>query len=72
LNPATERRLLQIAVAAGGLVPVSAGLLGVVFGTGMVPDGAGGVSLDSHVRYLSGLLLAIGIGFWSTIPWIER
>jgi hypothetical protein len=29
-------------------------------------------SLDSHFRYLSGLLLAIGLGFWSSIPDIER
>jgi hypothetical protein len=26
---------------------------------------------DSHVRYLSGLMLAIGLGFWSTVPKIE-
>ena len=26
---------------------------------------------DSHYRYLSGLLLAIGLGFWSTIAGIE-
>ena len=34
----------------------------------------GGVSAWSadHYRYLSGLLLAIGLGFWSTIPNIER
>jgi hypothetical protein len=29
------------------------------------------ISLDSHVRYLSGLLLGIGIGFWSMVPRIE-
>ena len=28
--------------------------------------------LDSHFRYLSGLLLGIGLAFWSTIPGIER
>lgn len=27
--------------------------------------------LDSHLRYLSGLLFAIGLGFWSTIQGIE-
>jgi hypothetical protein len=26
---------------------------------------------DSHLRYLSGLILAIGLGFWSTVPRIE-
>jgi hypothetical protein len=30
------------------------------------------VGLDSHVRYLSGLLLAIGGLFWSIAPSIER
>ncbi len=32
---------------------------------------AASVSIDSHFRYLSGLLLGIGLGFWSTIPAIE-
>lgn len=37
-------------------------------------DPLGGVSvpLDSHYRYLSGLLLGMGFGFWLTIPHIER
>ena len=26
---------------------------------------------DSHVRYLSGLLMAIGLGYWSTVPRID-
>jgi len=30
-----------------------------------------GIGADSHFRYLSGLLLGIGLGFWSTIPRIE-
>ena len=68
-----ERRLFQIAVALGGIVPVGAGLLGVILGSGMVPDGAlAGLSLDSHVRYLSGLLLGIGLTYWSLIPRIEK
>jgi hypothetical protein len=33
---------------------------------------AANLTLDSHLRYLSGLLLAIGFGFWSTIPRIEQ
>jgi len=73
ISPAAERRLLQAAIAIGGLVPVSAGLLGVLAGAQMIPNEAvGGISLDSHVRYLSGILLAIGLGFWSAIPQIER
>lgn len=74
---ATERRCLQVAVAVAGLVPVSAGLAGVLLGSQMagalaIPEGLRAVSLDSHVRYLSGLLLGIGLAFWSFIPTIER
>jgi hypothetical protein len=29
------------------------------------------ISSDSHLRYLSGLLLGIGLCFWSTVPRIE-
>ncbi len=65
-----NKKLLQIAVAIGGLVPVGAGLSGVVLGPMMV--GGASVPLDSHFRYLSGLLLGIGFGFWSTIPHIEK
>lgn len=66
-----SRRILQGVVAVGGLVPVGAGLAGALSGArafgGALPPGA-----DSQLRYLSGLLLAIGLGFWSTIPAIER
>lgn len=71
MEVASERRLLQAAVAICGLVPVGAGLAGIIAGIGF-SDGAGGVSSDSHFRYLSGLLLGIGLAFWSTIPQIER
>lgn len=29
------------------------------------------IDLDSHFRYLSGLLLGIGLAYWSLIPRIE-
>jgi hypothetical protein len=64
--------MLQLLVALGGLVPVGAGLAGVLLGPALVGRGAGDVSLDSHFSYLSGLLLAIGLAFWWTIPAIER
>jgi hypothetical protein len=66
-----ERKYLQRAVALGGLVPVGAGLFGVIFGLAMTGD-TGSVSADSHFRYLSGLLLGLGLCFWATIPWIEE
>ena len=67
----TERRLLQIAIGTACLVPFLAGGAGVIEGPGMV-KGVGGADLDSHYRYLSGLLLGIGIGFAACIPAIER
>jgi hypothetical protein len=66
-----EKKLLQFCVFAGGLVPVGAGLWGVIFGPSMMNGDPIDVSLDSYFRYLSGLLLAVGLGFWSTVPAIE-
>ena len=71
MNSLTEKRLLQVALALGCLVPLSGGLLGIVFGAGTLDHG-GDVTLDSHARYLSGLLLGVGLGFVSTIPSIEK
>ena len=58
--------MLQLCVALAGLVAVSAGVWGVLNDLG----GQGG-GLASHERYLSGLLLAIGLAFWSTLWDIE-
>ena len=65
-----ERSLLQLCVAVAGFVPVAAGITGTLLGPKFV-DAVVGVGADSHFRYLSGLLLGIGIGFWSTIWRIE-
>jgi Domain of unknown function (DUF4345) len=67
----TERRALQIVVAVASLIPISAGAAGVLFGPAMVAIDGAPTSADSHFRYLSGLLLGIGIGFATTIPRIE-
>jgi hypothetical protein len=67
-----ERRLLQIAVLLAGVVPVSAGAAGVFLGVSLLANAAPGSDLDSHFRYLSGLLLAIGLAFWIMVPRIER
>ncbi len=67
------KRLLQIAVAVGGIVPVSAGLAGAVLGLDMLAgSNMADISLASHFQYLSGILLGIGLGFWSCIISIER
>lgn len=66
-----ERRLLQQAVGVAATVPFAAGLYGVLFGPALTGD-VTSVSADSHFRYLSGLLLGVGLCFWSTIPRIEE
>ena len=71
LRGMSERRLLQAAVAFGCLVPIVGGGLGVVRGPAMVGIAAASAAADAHFRYLSGLLLGIGLGFLSTVPRIE-
>jgi hypothetical protein len=66
-----EKRLLQIAVAVGSIVPLGAGAAGMLLGPRMVEHGLSGADLDSHFRYLSGLLFAIGAAYVTTIPRIE-
>ena len=72
IDPGQERRLLQIAIAAGSLVPLLAGGLGILSGAAMTGLDPAPIDLDSHVRYLSGLLLAIGLAFVASIPAVER
>jgi hypothetical protein len=67
-----ERKALQGAILLLALVPIAAGIAGIIFGASMVDMSAGGASADSHFRYLSGLLLGVGIGFWSCVPDIEH
>lgn len=70
LSPTAEKRCLQAAVVIGSLVPLLAGGAGMLRGPGMIHAAAQG-DLDSHYRYLSGLLFGIGIGFLSCVPGIE-
>jgi hypothetical protein len=56
-------------VELASLVPILAGLFGVLAGAQMFGGGTDGV--DSHFRSLSGLLLGIGFVFISAIPRIE-
>lgn len=65
-----ERRALQIAMLLAGLVPVLGGGAGMIWGAaafGAWP----GASADSQTRYLSGLLLAIGLIVWACVPRVE-
>jgi hypothetical protein len=68
---AMEKRLLQLAILVGGIVPVSAGLEGALRGTRFLGAWPGR-GADSHFRYMSGLLLGIGLVLWGCIPTIER
>ena len=65
----SERNAFRLTVAIAGLVPVGAGIAGVALGTDAfdMTAAARDASLDSHVRYLSGLLLGIGLAFWATL-----
>ena len=63
----SERRALQAATALAAGVPVGVGLWGVLAGVG-----APGAFADSQYRYLSGILLGIGLAFWGMVPTIER
>ena len=66
-----ELRALQLAVFIASFVPVGAGAAGIWLG----PDFAQGVSspdLASHFRYLSGLLMGIGLAFLLAIPKLGR
>jgi Domain of unknown function (DUF4345) len=66
-----ERKLLQIAFALAGLVLVGFGFAGIFFGANFI-DLSGNVVMDSYIRFLKGMLLAIGLIYWSAIPDIER
>jgi len=69
---ATGRRALQVFIGVAGCLPVFAGAAGIVSG----PRFLGGnppwpVDLDSHLRFLSGVFLIVGLAWWSCIPAIE-
>ena len=67
-----ELLAVRCAIALGGCVPVFAGLAGVLLGLEMVGADGAPPGADSHFRYLSGLLLGLGLGFWSCIPALPR
>ena len=73
MTPEGERRCLQVAIVVAGSVPVSGGLSGILAAPWLLDLSSGcGASCDSHVRYLSGLLLGIGLVAWSLVPTVER
>jgi hypothetical protein len=68
-----ERFALQAVIAVLCLVPIAAGLGGLVDGPRFIASAdSGSPELDSQFRYLSGLLLAIGLGYLASVPRIEE
>ena len=67
MRPTHELRLLQLVILIAAMVPVSAGFWGAM--GGLHPPSVGA---DSEARYLSGILMGIGLCFWACIPTIER
>ncbi len=73
VSPRVERCLFQIIVCVAAIVPITAGGAGVLRGPTMLHGQiAQGPSLDSHFRYLSGLLFAIGVSFIISVLTIDR
>lgn len=67
------KRALQAIVVIGSLVPIAAGGAGMVLGPGFFGDHiVVSADLDGHFRYLSGLLLGIGLAYLSAVPKIEK
>lgn len=60
-----ERAALRLCVALAASLPIVAGAWDVT-------QGLAGAWAANHDRYLAGLLLAIGLGFWSCVSGIER
>jgi hypothetical protein len=63
---------LQVAVVIGSIVPIAAGAAGIFLGPSLVGGPADSADLDGHFRYLSGLLLGIGLAYLSAVPRIEQ
>ncbi len=67
ISARTERRALQGVILMAGLVPVYGGGWGALGHMATI-----GATSASEARYLSGLLLGIGLTFWWCVPAIER
>ena len=72
VTPEEERRRLQIVVAVLCLVPFIAGAMGMIYGVKMTGETIPAMRIDSHIRYLSGLLFGIGAAYLISVPQIEK
>ena len=74
MSPVMEKRLLQAATALACLVPLSMGIASVLRSAAVLKgvEPPLPIDLDSHFRYLSGLLLGTGLVFLACLRNIER
>jgi hypothetical protein len=65
MSPLTEKRMLQVATALACFVPLSMGVTSVLRSAAVLKgvEPPLPIDLDSHFRYLSGLLLGTGLVF---------
>ena len=75
MSPTAERRALQAAIACALPLSLVVATRTIADGPGFLTGRTGGavaIDLDSHVRYLSGIFLALLLGFVSCIPGVEH
>ncbi len=64
--------MLPWLIRLAAIVPITAGLAGALTGAGFLGEPAGAAT-GSHMRYLSGLLLGIGLAaLWCAADWPRR
>lgn len=68
----SEKRLFQTAFGLTALVPLAMGLGGVFVGAKLLGVDPPPHDLSSHYGYLSGVLVALWLGFLSCLPRIEQ
>lgn len=67
------KRGLQFALALLSLIPLTFGVLGLVYGVGrFITPGADAAPLDSQYRFLSAVYLGVGLLIWRIIPSVEK
>lgn len=68
-----QLRILQVLIAVLALIPVGAGVAGIALGPRFLgADAPWPADLDSHLRFLSGVFLVVGLAWWSCVPDIAR
>ncbi len=66
-----QTRALQLLIVLGALVPIYGGAVGVLRGAEAFGAWTGAAA-DSQTRYLSGLLLGVGLAYAACVPTIVR